>query len=47
MAPKGKSRSEDEAQVIYRPWITLKNGKRLYASQFGLRAFRLVIKPKA
>lgn len=31
-------------QVIYRPWITLRNGKRLYASACGLTAFRLVVR---
>jgi hypothetical protein len=29
--------------VIYRPWITVK-GRRLYASQYGKKAFRLVIR---
>lgn len=29
--------------VIYRPWITLRNGRRLYAWQCGLRAFALVV----
>jgi hypothetical protein len=28
--------------VIYRPWITVK-GRRIYASQVGKKAFRLVI----
>jgi hypothetical protein len=28
--------------VIYRPWITIK-GRRLYASHFGKKAFRLMI----
>ncbi|MCE9548103.1 MAG: hypothetical protein K8T25_21730 [Planctomycetia bacterium] len=32
--------------VIFRPFITLKNGKRLYAWQKGLKAFRLVVKSK-
>ena len=31
-------------QVIYRPWITLRNGKRLYAAAYGLRAWRLLIR---
>ena len=31
-------------QVIYVAWITLRNGRRLYASTCGLRAFRLVVK---
>ena len=30
-------------QVIYRPWITLRSGRRLYASSFGLKAFRLKV----
>jgi hypothetical protein len=34
----------DEYVVIFRPYITLKNGKRLYARQFGLRAFPLKVK---
>ena len=31
-------------QVIYRPWITLRNGRRLYAAAYGLKAWRLVIR---
>ena len=30
--------------VVFRPWTTLKNGKKLYASQVGKRAFALVVK---
>lgn len=30
-------------KVIYRPFITLKNGQRLWAWQRGLKAFRLVV----
>jgi hypothetical protein len=29
-------------RVIWRPWIT-KNGKRIYASQYGLRAFPIFV----
>lgn len=29
-------------RVVFRPWIT-KNGKRIYASAYGLRAFPIVI----
>ncbi len=29
--------------VVFRPWITLKNGTRLYAYQVGKRAFPLVV----
>jgi len=38
-----KNPAPKEFKVIYRPWITLKNGKRLYASQIGKRAFRLLV----
>ena len=30
-------------QLVFRPWITLKNGKVLFASQVGKRAFPLVV----
>ena len=33
----------DGFTVVFRPWITLKNGKRLYASQIGKRAFPLIV----
>lgn len=36
----------DEGEIVYTTRITLRNGKVLYAHQVGLRAFRLVIKPK-
>jgi len=29
-------------RYVYRPWIT-KNGTRIYARQFGLRAFRFLV----
>lgn len=32
----------DGKRVIWRPWIT-KNGKRIYASQYGLRAFPIIV----
>jgi hypothetical protein len=35
-----------DVQVIYRPWITLRNGKRLYATAYGLKAWRLTIRKK-
>lgn len=34
-------------QLVFRAWITLKNGKRLYAAQIGKRAFPLLIKTPA
>jgi hypothetical protein len=38
---------KSEPEVIYRPWITLKNGRRLYAHQVGKKAFPIKVKPKA
>ncbi len=29
--------------VIYRPYITLKNGKRLYAAHYGKKSWRIVV----
>lgn len=29
-------------RVIWRPWIT-KNGKRIYARAYGLRAFPIIV----
>lgn len=29
----------DDCVIICRPWITLRNGKRLYAWQVGKKAF--------
>ena len=31
------------AQYIFRPFITLKNGHRIYARQYGLKAFRIPV----
>ena len=30
-------------QLIFRPWITTKSGKKIYAAQVGIRAFPLVV----
>jgi hypothetical protein len=32
--------------VVYTPYITLKNGKRLYASAYGRKVWRLVVRTK-
>jgi hypothetical protein len=47
MANHRKAEPGDGEIGIYTARITLRNGKVLYARQCGLRAFRLVIKPKA
>ena len=31
-------------RVIFRAWITSKDGTRIYASQYGLKAFRLLVR---
>ena len=33
-------------EVIYVTFITLRNGKRLYASAYGRKAWRLVVRKK-
>lgn len=33
----------DGYKVIFRPWITLKNGTKIYAHQRGLKAFPLLV----
>lgn len=32
----------DGKRLIWRPWIT-KNGKRIYARQYGKRAFPIIV----
>lgn len=34
----------DGYKLIFRAFITLKNGKRLFAKQCGIRAFPLIVK---
>ncbi len=34
----------EEATVIFRAFITLKNGKRIFAHQFGLKGFPIRIR---
>jgi len=38
------SGDKPETQVIFRPYITLKDGRRLYAHQVGLKAFPIKVK---
>lgn len=33
-------------EVVYTAYITLRNGKRLYASTYGRSAWRLVVRKK-
>ncbi len=34
-------------EVVYAAYITLRNGRRLYAAAFGLKAWRLVVRKRA
>jgi hypothetical protein len=36
------SKSNDNEVYIFRPWIT-KNGKRIYAKEYGLKAFKIKV----
>ena len=36
--------TESEMKVVYTAFITLKNGTRIYAKNYGLRAFRIYVK---
>jgi hypothetical protein len=39
-AMKKSSPEDDSTGFVYAKWITLRNGKRLYAATVGLKAFR-------
>ena len=35
-------KEDDSREYIFRPWIT-KNGKRIYAKNYGIKAFKIYI----
>lgn len=37
---------DEEVTYIYRASIRLRNGRRIYAYQFGLKAFRIKVRTK-
>lgn len=37
---------KDDEEVIFTPVIRLRNGKRIFASSYGLKAFRIVVRKK-
>ena len=39
-----KKLNNDDILYIYVAFITLRNGKRIYASQYGHKAFRIAVK---
>ena len=34
-------------KVVYTAFITLKNGRRIYARQYGIKAFRILVDEKS
>ena len=38
--------SKDNAEYIFTKYITTRNGKRIYAWQYGLKAFRIRVNKK-
>ena len=43
---KKSERAPEGYEVVYAAFITLRNGKRLYASAYGRKAWRLVVRKK-
>ena len=41
-----KSKDDKAVEYIYTAYITLKNGKRIYAAQYGKKAFYIPVKRK-
>lgn len=33
--------SKSRSDFIFRPWITTRDGRRIYAKDFGLKAFKI------
>jgi hypothetical protein len=46
MGKEPNPRPSDDETVIYTRYITLRNGKRIFASAYGLDAFRIVVKKR-
>jgi hypothetical protein len=42
----GDERIPEGYEVVYTTVITLRNGKRLYASAYGRKAWRLIVRKK-
>ena len=38
--------TNEDKVLIFTPYITLKNGKRIYASWYNLKVFAIWVKPK-
>ena len=40
-------RTRDDKVVIYRPYITAKDGRKIWAKWYGKKAFRIEIEPNS
>jgi hypothetical protein len=43
MVKRSAQPPQKRVKVIYRPWITTKDGRRIYAKTYGKKVFRLEI----
>jgi hypothetical protein len=43
---KGKKTIPEGFHEVFTPWITLKNGKRLYATAYGRKCWRILVRDK-
>ncbi len=41
MAQEKEKNNKDNVEYIYTPYITKKDGTRIYAKQYGIKAFRI------
>lgn len=41
-----KSKHDDDYEIIFRPFITTKDGRKIWASQYGKKAFPIKIRRK-
>lgn len=39
-----RDETEDDCEYIYRPWITLPDGRRIFAKNYGKKAFRISVR---
>lgn len=44
---KKEERTPEGYEVVHTAYITLRNGKRLYAAAYGRKSWRLVVRKKA
>jgi len=44
MKQKEAEKAPESKTVIYTAYITLRNGKRLYAAAYGFKAFRIEVR---